>query len=83
MQPFQLLSPGDDSVPVLYDSPHSGRSYPADFGSSASLAELRRGEDAWVDELIADAHALGITVLLAVVPRCLSQAARAPSKSSF
>lgn len=70
MQPFQLLSPGDASVPVLYDSPHSGRSYPADFGSSASLAELRRGEDAWVDELVADAHALGVTVLLATVPRC-------------
>jgi N-formylglutamate deformylase len=70
VQPFQLLSPGDASVPVLYDSPHSGRSYPADFGSSASLAELRRGEDAFVDELVADAHALGVTVLLATVPRC-------------
>jgi N-formylglutamate deformylase len=70
VQPFQLLSPGDASVPVLYDSPHSGRDYPADFGSSASLADLRRGEDAWVDELIADSHALGVTVLLATFPRC-------------
>lgn len=70
MQPFQLLSPGDASLPLLYDSPHSGRSYPADFGSSASVSELRRGEDAWVDELIVDAHALGVTVLLATFPRC-------------
>jgi len=70
LQPFQLLSTGDASVPLLYDSPHSGREYPPDFEASASMADLRRGEDAWADELISDAHALGVTVLLATYPRC-------------
>jgi len=70
MPPFRLLLPRDATTPVLYDSPHSGREYPGDFGSSLALADLRRGEDAWVDELISHAASLGVTVLLATRPRC-------------
>ena len=58
------------SGPVVYDSPHSGRFYPADFQTKASRAELRRGEDAYVDELLASASVLGVTVLDATYPRC-------------
>jgi N-formylglutamate deformylase len=58
------------SSPLLYDSPHSGRFYPADFASHATRLELRRGEDAYVDELLAGAPALGVTVLVANYPRC-------------
>ena len=68
--PFELLLPEGPEVPILFDSPHSGRSYPDDFGASATLANLRRGEDAYVDELIGNAASLGITVLLANYPRC-------------
>jgi N-formylglutamate deformylase len=68
--PFELLLPEGPEVPVLFDSPHSGRYYPDDFGASASLADLRRGEDAYVDELIRGATGVGITVLLANYPRC-------------
>ncbi len=70
MLPFRVLSPDQATVPILFDSPHSGREYPPDFGASASLADLRRGEDAWVDELISEPVSLGITVLSATYPRC-------------
>src|SRR6266700_3707284 len=34
------------AAPVVYDSPHSGRLYPEDFGHAAPLALLRRAEQA-------------------------------------
>lgn len=60
----------DGATHLLYDSPHSGRAYPDDWATKASRAELRRGEDAYVDELIAGATGLGATVLEALLPRC-------------
>jgi N-formylglutamate deformylase len=54
---------------LLFDSPHSGREYPEDFAAGASLAELRLAEDAYVDELIVGAPALGAVVLTATYPR--------------
>jgi len=50
MQPFELRVPGDP-LPLIYDSPHSGRYYPEDFRYKPPLEVLRRGEDAYVDEL--------------------------------
>jgi N-formylglutamate deformylase len=70
MQPFRVLAPAGASVPLLYDSPHSGREYPPDFGAAAPMADLRRAEDAHVDQLIDLAPGHGVTVLLALVPRC-------------
>lgn len=55
---------------LVYDTPHSGRDYPADWVTKATRAELRRGEDAYVDELLAAAPARGITLLEALRPRC-------------
>jgi len=55
---------------VLYDSPHSGRYYPADFETKAQGPDLRRGEDAHVDELLSEATAYGVCLLAAVYPRC-------------
>jgi N-formylglutamate deformylase len=54
----------------VYDSPHSGRFYPDDWPAKATRLELRRGEDAYVDELIRDAVGQGAVVLLATYPRC-------------
>jgi N-formylglutamate amidohydrolase len=68
--PFRIRRPVGASGPVVYDSPHSGRFYPADFQTKASHAELRRGEDAYVDELLASASVIGVTVLDATYPRC-------------
>jgi N-formylglutamate deformylase len=56
-------------VPVVIDSPHSGREYPEDFGHAAPMEILRRAEDAYVDELVADAPAEGVAVLAALFPR--------------
>jgi N-formylglutamate amidohydrolase len=61
--------PAEATAPVVYDSPHSGRQYPDDFGHAAPLALLRRAEDAFVDELIADAPGEGISLLAALFPR--------------
>jgi N-formylglutamate deformylase len=55
---------------LVFDSPHSGRYYPPEWQTSATRAALRRGEDAFVDEMVRDAVAHGVAVLLANYPRC-------------
>src|SRR4029077_12728519 len=66
--PFIILRPSG-TPPLVFDSPHSGRLYPADFAVKCGRTELRRGEDAYVDELIAGAVRHGAGVLAAVYPR--------------
>ena len=67
--PFAIVRPAAPT-PLLYDSPHSGRLYPPDFVLGAPLIDVRRGEDAYVDELLAGAPAAGATLLTATYPRC-------------
>jgi len=66
---FLVTRPSRDAAPLLYESPHSGRSYPADFATRLSLDELRRAEDAYVDALVAGASAHGVVRLAALFPR--------------
>jgi len=64
--------PAPDAVaptPLVVDSPHSGRHYPADFGHALPFAVMRRAEDAWVDELFADAPRHGAAFLAAEFAR--------------
>jgi N-formylglutamate deformylase len=75
---LQIQRPSGGSVPLLFDTPHSGRDYPVDFGASAPLAGLRRGEDAYVDELLEGSTDFGVTVLRALYPRCYLDLNRAP-----
>jgi N-formylglutamate deformylase len=76
--PFTILRPS--GVPtLLFDSPHSGRSYPADFAVKCTRTELRRGEDAYVDELVAGAVRYGVCLLAATYPRCYIDLNRAES----
>ncbi|MGA8754716.1 MAG: N-formylglutamate amidohydrolase [Stellaceae bacterium] len=56
-------------LPLVFDSPHSGSHYPEDFRFSCPLEHLRRAEDAYVDELYADAPAHGATLIGALFPR--------------
>ena len=56
-------------VPLVLDSPHSGREFPADFDAMVTEAELREAEDCYVDELYAAAGELGAPLLAARFPR--------------
>jgi N-formylglutamate amidohydrolase len=57
------------ALPLVFDSPHSGRDYPEDFGYSCDFNGLRRAEDNHVDELFESAPAHGGTLLCALFPR--------------
>lgn len=72
--PFDILTPpvvvtSSGDAPVIFDSPHSGTSSPADFVPSASRADLLTMWDAFVDELFAGAPAAGATLIAAQFPR--------------
>jgi N-formylglutamate amidohydrolase len=70
-------APGQARLPVVFDSPHSGREYPADFGSALPVAVLRSAEDAFVDELFSAAPEHGAALLCALFPRSYFDANRA------
>ncbi len=56
-------------MPLVLDSPHSGRDFPADFDAAVSEFDLREGEDCFVDELYQPAADLGVPLLAALFPR--------------
>lgn len=55
--------------PLVLDSPHSGQRYPADFGAAVGEADLRDGEDSFVDQLWRPATDRGVPLLAAEFPR--------------
>lgn len=67
---YTVVEPqGGPTVPLFVDSPHSGRDYPADFGSRLALADLRRAEDSYMDRVAARAPRVGGVGLWAHFPR--------------
>ena len=54
-QPFEVIEPAARRGPVLFNSPHSGSTYPRGFLEAArlDLGTLRRSEDSFLDELLA------------------------------
>jgi len=62
-------APGIVPAPVVFDSPHSGYDYPGDFDHVVPRDMLRRAEDAFVDDLYADAPDIGAALLKALFPR--------------
>lgn len=66
----------DHTVPVIFDSPHSGTRYPQNFDHTVSHASLRRAEDTHVEALYADAPDLGAALLIAHFPRSYIDANR-------
>lgn len=68
---YRLTLPKTLSSPVVFSSPHSGRTYFAEFVeySCLELLRLRSSEDAFVDELFADAPKYGAALIAAEVPR--------------
>ncbi|HEY4266534.1 MAG TPA: N-formylglutamate amidohydrolase, partial [Micropepsaceae bacterium] len=79
---FDLFLPERQRVPFVFASPHSGRVYPRSFASASRLSPLglRRSEDAFVDELFANAIELGAPMIAARFPRAYLDANRAPSE---
>ncbi len=69
--PFEVLAPQEQTAPVVFASPHSGRRYPADFKAASKLDPigLRRSEDAFVEEIYGAAPGFGAPLLLAHFPR--------------
>ena len=54
--PFEIVEPANWRAPIIFNSPHSGSVYPEEFlnASRIDLPSLRRSEDSFMDELIAD-----------------------------
>ncbi len=78
--PYLLHRPPRQTLPLVFASPHSGRSYPASFMAAARLdpMALRRSEDAFVEELFADAPDIGAPLLAATFPRVFCDVNREP-----
>lgn len=69
MRVMEIRGPAAAAIPLVLDSPHSGNDFPADFDAAVSEADLRDGEDSFVDELYAGAAELGAPLLAALWPR--------------
>ncbi len=76
----EIHLPGEQTVPFVFNSPHSGRYYPQDFLDATSLGkcEIRRSEDLLVDRLFAPVVRLGAPLMSAVYPRAYLDVNREP-----
>ena len=68
---FEILAPSAWTAPAVFNSPHSGRKYPADLMRMTRLSAhaLRKSEDCYIDELFMACVDLGAPLLRAHVPR--------------
>jgi N-formylglutamate amidohydrolase len=80
MPPFEIIAPDRQRLPLVVNSPHSGRTYPSDFLAASRLNEwaIRRSEDSYVDELFYPAVELGAPLLRANFPRAWLDVNREP-----
>jgi N-formylglutamate amidohydrolase len=78
--PFTVLAPSRQTSPAVFDSPHSGRIYPASFLKTSRLdaLTLRRSEDCFIDELFGAVVGLGCPLLKANFPRAFLDLNREP-----
>lgn len=78
--PFEIRRSGEQRVPFVFNSPHSGRHYPERFLAMIRLDgdQIRRSEDCYVDELFAGAVALGAPLMVANFPRAYLDVNREP-----
>jgi N-formylglutamate deformylase len=66
---LKFTPPQTTPVPLVFDSPHSGSHYPDDFRSILGDLDLRRLEDAFVDDLYDHVPGQGAALLAAQFPR--------------
>ena len=76
----EIALPAEQSVPFIFNSPHSGRFYPRDFLTATCLdkSEIRRSEDFLIDRLFAPVVKLGAPLMSANYPRAYLDVNREP-----
>ncbi|MBI1260903.1 MAG: N-formylglutamate amidohydrolase [Rhizobiales bacterium] len=79
-RPFELALPDIQTHPLVFCSPHSGRTYPQKFVANSRLDALmlRRSEDSFVEEIFSGVVGLGAPLLHALFPRAYLDANREP-----
>ncbi|MBP0441278.1 N-formylglutamate amidohydrolase [Tianweitania sediminis] len=77
---FSVRLPAEQLAPFVFNSPHSGRVYPARFLQMSRLdrVTIRRSEDSFVEELFGAAPSLGAPLLFAHFPRAFLDVNREP-----
>jgi N-formylglutamate amidohydrolase len=75
-----LHHPDELKLPLVLNSPHSGRCYPKSFLQSSRLSgyDIRRSEDSFVDQLFEPMVAAGATLQFANFPRAYLDVNREP-----
>jgi N-formylglutamate deformylase len=78
--PFEVAEPVHWRAPIIFNSPHSGTTYPHEFlmASRIDMATLRKSEDAFMDELIVDLSNRGFGVVNVNFPRSYVDVNREP-----
>ena len=81
-KPFRIQRPQIQTLPFVFASGHSGRSYPQSLIAESRLdaLTLRRSEDAFVDELFDGVAGLGAPLIAASFPRAYCDVNRAMSE---
>lgn len=77
---WSIAAPVEQTVPLVFASPHSGQGYSAELLAASPLETfaLRRSEDAFVDRLYAAAPACGAPLLKSHFPRVFLDCNREP-----
>jgi N-formylglutamate amidohydrolase len=77
---FEILAPGQWTVPLVCNSPHSGNVLPTDFMAQSKLCadKLHMSEDCHVDELFLSCLDLGAPLLRSLVSRSYLDLNREP-----
>ena len=66
---YIIKRPVSQTVPLVFDSPHSGIVYPDDYKYASELSMLRRTEDSFIDDLYSQAPDIGAPLLCAQFAR--------------
>jgi N-formylglutamate amidohydrolase len=80
LPPVTVEEPEEQTLPVILASPHSGRRYDPGFLAQSRLSPraLRRSEDSFVDEIVADGPRRGMPAIQAQFPRAYIDPNREP-----
>ena len=78
-----ILGEENQTIPLIFDSPHSGNIYPNDFKHNTTFEKLRQAEDSYVDELYNKASDIGAILLKANFPRSYIDPNRAETDFSL